>query len=74
MFEIVERWPKNIWGYIALADVYGHLFYRGKSLPYDELKANEWLDNALDNCELEEYDAEMIKERRESYKSNTDKK
>ncbi|OGL42952.1 MAG: hypothetical protein A2161_06030 [Candidatus Schekmanbacteria bacterium RBG_13_48_7] len=73
LHEIVERWPKNIWGFIALADEYGHMFCSSGIVPYDEKKANEWLDEALRNCELEDCDLDMIEDRRKSYKSKKKK-
>ncbi len=63
--EIVEKCPKNLWGYIYLADAHGHVFDRDNGVPLDLAKAEKYLDQALKKANLGYYGREMIEDRRE---------
>lgn len=53
LHEIVERWPKNVWGYIYLSDLYGH-FFGNQGVPLDLGKAEEWIQRGLANVRSSE--------------------
>lgn len=46
LLEVVERWPTNAWGYIALADAHGHLV-PWSTLPKDVPQALAWIERGF---------------------------
>jgi hypothetical protein len=59
---IVDRWPQNGWGYVALADAYAHLF--GSSGPArDDTRAMAMLEQGIAAIGPRDPDREVLLER-----------
>ncbi|HLL53243.1 MAG TPA: hypothetical protein VK447_06850, partial [Myxococcaceae bacterium] len=65
LHETVERWPGNVWGYVALADAYSHADPGGNIFPLDPQKARSYLERALALPGLDEYERDAVHERLE---------
>jgi hypothetical protein len=63
LHELIERWPNNVWGYVALADAYSHFFRTEQIFPLDLRRAETYLRQALTLRELRAYDREVLEER-----------
>ncbi len=63
LHSIVEKWPGNIWGYVALADAYSHFFAGEYDLPFDLEKAKSYLKKALALPGLDRADREVVETR-----------
>ena len=63
LHTIVEQWPGNIWGYVALADAYSHLFRSERHLPLDLEQAASFLRRALALPGLDRHDRETLMNR-----------
>ncbi len=46
LLEVVEKWPKNVWGYVALADAHSNLF-PASTLPKDLDAARAWIERGF---------------------------
>lgn len=67
---LVERYPKQPWGYIALADAYANLF-PGEALPRDMLQARSLLLRALEIEDLDPRDRAAVHERLADFSAGT---
>ncbi|MBL8917281.1 MAG: SEC-C domain-containing protein [Myxococcaceae bacterium] len=65
LHELVEKWPENVWGYVALADAYSHFFRSERICPYDPEKAERYLRRALALQTLRDGDRIMLEDRLE---------
>ncbi|MSP17529.1 MAG: tetratricopeptide repeat protein [Myxococcales bacterium] len=45
--ECVERWPRDPWGYIALADAHANVYPKAPGIPRDAEEARPWLRAGL---------------------------
>lgn len=61
---LVERWPEDVWGYIALADAYGHVWTREPGPALDLPRALGYLEQGL-AVAVDPDDRETILERME---------
>jgi hypothetical protein len=59
---ILDRWPKNVWGYVGLADAYSHLFYKDGP-PVDYPRAIGLLEQGLAAVDKGDRDREALQER-----------
>lgn len=55
LHEIIERWPEDPWGYVALADTYSHLF-PDPGPRQDNSRAIAYLEQGLALCGSEDRD------------------
>jgi len=62
--SIVRRWPRNPWGYIALADAHSHLFETDPGPPLDTAAAFEWLRRGEAAADREHTGFGVLAERR----------
>ena len=67
---LVDRYPKQPWAYIGLADTYANLF-PGEALPRDVLRARTLLLQALEIAGLEPRDRVAIDDRLADFKADT---
>jgi hypothetical protein len=65
LLEIVERWPKDPWGHVALADAYSHSFESDPGPPRDDARAIAYLEQGLAIRGLGRSDRETLVERLE---------
>ncbi len=63
LLEIIERWPKDPWGYIGLADAYSRFFKCDAGPPRDDARAIAYLEQGLAIGDLDERDRETLVER-----------
>src|ERR1019366_2695451 len=63
LHELIEKWPNNAWGYVALADAHSHFFRNEQILPFDLKKAESYLRQGLALAHLEAGDRQIIGER-----------
>ena len=68
---IVDRWPRNVWGYVALADEYSGP-QRHPALPPDVPRAVEWLKRGLSAVDPGDLDKEALIERIEWLEQEAD--
>lgn len=61
--EVVETWPDNPWGYVALADAHSHLWEGASTLPLDFDEALRWL--ALGQSRVPPEERSVFEERKE---------
>ena len=63
LHDIIECWPHNAWGYIALADAYSHLFRGTSALPLDLQRAEGLLRQGLAALDEDDRDREILNDR-----------
>lgn len=60
---VVEKWPAEVWGYVALADAYSHFFPGECELPLDVERAIGFLERGLAVAGAHRGDREALEER-----------
>lgn len=63
LLSLVERWPRDVWGYVALADAHSHLFQGACNLELDLDRARHFLERGLALDGLEDRDREVLEDR-----------
>ncbi len=61
--EVIERWPRNAWGYVALADAHSHTFRGASSLPMNLRRAEEVLKAGLAAVGKKHKDRDVLEDR-----------
>jgi hypothetical protein len=63
LHRVIERWPQDVWGYVALADAHAHFFRGDCELDYDLDKAMVYLEQALAVPGLIARDRKIVEDR-----------
>ncbi len=61
--EIVEEWPGNVWGYVALADTWTDSGPNAMAPPPDLARAREWLERGLRTVPRDNKDRVVLQRR-----------
>ena len=59
---MIEKWPSNVWGYVALADAHSH-FFGDELLPLDLERAEHYLRRGLALADPEDRDRDLLEDR-----------
>ena len=71
LLQIVETWPRSVWGYAAMADAYSHSFPGAPIIEHDLDRAIEWLEKGLETAPPNARNRDVLSERLEILKRET---